>query len=49
MNIFTVSLFGHREIVIVWVERNKGGAYAATEYAKKLGKYVVNLYEMKGV
>ena len=37
------------DLVIVWVERNKGGAYAAMEYAKKLGKYVVNLCEMKGV
>ena len=37
------------DLVIVWVERNRGGAYAAMEYAKKSGKHVVNLYEMKGV
>ncbi len=33
------------DLVLVYVERNKGGAYAALKYAKKLNKNVVNLYE----
>jgi hypothetical protein len=30
--------------VIVYVERDKGGAYAAMNYAEKLDKEIINLY-----
>ena len=33
------------DLVIVYVERNKGGAYAAMTHAKKLNKEIVNLYK----
>ncbi len=33
------------DLVIVYVENNKGGAYRAMKYAEKLNKKVVNLYE----
>jgi len=32
------------DLVIVYVERQRGGAYAAMKYAEKLNKKVVNLY-----
>lgn len=31
------------DLVIVYVERNKGGAYTAMKYAEKLNKKVINL------
>lgn len=34
------------DLVIVYVERNKGGAYTAMKYATKLKKDVINLYTM---
>ena len=45
MDIFTVSLFGHRKIEHIHrlVERDKGGAYTAMKYAQKLNKNVINL------
>ena len=33
------------ELVIVYVEREEGGAYAAMKYAKKLEKQIINLAE----
>ena len=30
-------------LVICYVERENGGAYAALKYAKKLGKEIINL------
>ncbi len=32
------------ELIIVHVERDKGGAYEAMKYAKKLNKKIINLY-----
>lgn len=32
------------DLVIVYVQREKGGAYTAMKYAKKLNKNVINLY-----
>lgn len=32
-------------LVIVYVERDKGGAYTAMKYAKRLNKDIVNLYK----
>ncbi len=32
------------DLVIVYVERNGGGAYAAMRYAEKLNKRIINLY-----
>ncbi|MBQ9798180.1 MAG: hypothetical protein IJW50_10740 [Clostridia bacterium] len=37
MNIFTVSLFGHREIDDLW-------SYQAMKYAEKRNKKKINLY-----
>ena len=34
------------DLVIVCVERKKGGAYAAMKYAEKLNKKIINIYEM---
>ena len=34
-------------LVIVYVERNNGGAYTAMKYAKKLNKNVIQLYTNK--
>ena len=34
----------HSNLVIVYLERNKGGAYTAMKYAEKLNKKVINLY-----
>jgi hypothetical protein len=39
----------HSDLVIVWVERNYGGAYKAMKYAKKLGKRIINLCENKDI
>lgn len=36
------------DLIIVYVERSKGGAFAAMEYAKKKEKRIINLYEEKG-
>lgn len=33
----------HSDLVLVFVEREKGGAYAAMKYAQKLNKRVINL------
>ena len=33
------------DLIIVYVERESGGAFTAMKYAKKLGKRVVNLFE----
>ena len=33
------------DLVICYVERNKGGAYAAMKYARSLGKKTINLAE----
>ena len=33
------------DLVIVYVENNKGGAYAAMKYAEKSNKKVLNIYE----
>ncbi len=32
------------DLVIVYVERNKGGAYTAMKYADRLNKSIINLY-----
>ncbi|MBP3583034.1 MAG: hypothetical protein J6K44_03230 [Clostridia bacterium] len=32
------------DLVIVYVERENGGAYNAMRYAKKLGKKIINIY-----
>ena len=32
------------DLVIVYVERNKGGAYTAMKYAQKLNKTVINIF-----
>ena len=37
----------HSDLVIVWVEKNCGGAYKAMKYAEKLGKQIINLCEQK--
>ena len=34
------------DLVIVYVEREKGGAYTAMKYAEKLNKRVINLHTM---
>ncbi len=34
-------------LVLVYVERNKGGAYTAMKYAKKLNKNIINLSTME--
>ena len=36
------------DLVIGYVEREKGGAYAALKYAEKLNKPLINLAEKKG-
>ena len=33
-------------LVIVYVERNEGGAYEAVKYAKKLNKDIINLFTL---
>ena len=35
----------HADLVIVFVEKDSGGAYTALKYAKKLEKEVINLAE----
>lgn len=35
------------DLVIVCVERNKGGAYEAMKYAQSLNKEIINIYEYK--
>ncbi len=35
------------DLFVGYVEREKGGAYSALKYAKKLGKQVINLAEAK--
>ena len=37
------------DLLICYVEREKGGAYAALKYAKKLQKTIINLAEQKNV
>ena len=37
------------DLVIVWVERENGGAHKAMKYAEKLNKRVVNLYTSEPV
>ena len=32
------------DLVMIYVEREKGGAYAAMKYAEKLNKRIINLY-----
>ena len=39
----------HSVLVIVYVERNTGGAFTAMKYAKKLDKEVVNLCVTEGL
>ena len=34
------------DLVIVYVERQSGGAYAAMRYAEKLNKQIINLYDI---
>ena len=34
----------HSDLVIFFVERNKGGAYGALKYAEKRNKQTINLY-----
>lgn len=36
----------HSDLVIVYVERKKGGAYTAMSYAKRQNKRVINLYKL---
>ena len=33
------------DLVMIYVEREKGGAYAAMKYAEKLNKRIINLYK----
>ncbi len=35
------------DLVIVYVERDKGGAHAAMKYAENLNKKIINLYAME--
>lgn len=35
------------ELVIVYVERDRGGAYASMKYAEKLNKKIINLYNIE--
>ena len=35
------------DLVIVNVERNKGGAFTAMKYAEKQHKKIINLYDME--
>ncbi len=35
------------DLVIFYVERNKGGAYTAMKYAEKLNKKIINLYTVE--
>lgn len=35
------------DLIICYIERNSGGAYKAVEYAKKIGKKVINLAEIE--
>ena len=37
-------MIDNSDLVIVYVERNKGGAYAAMKYAQKQNKKIINLY-----
>ena len=33
----------HSDLIIVWVNKNDGGAFAALKYAERLGKQTINL------
>ena len=35
------------DLVIVYVEKSKGGAYTAMKYAEKQNKKIINLFDMK--
>ena len=39
----------HSDLVIVYVDRKKGGAYSAMCYAQRLNKRVVNLFEQESI
>ena len=41
-------MIDHSDLVVVFVERHKGGAYAAMQYAKKKNKSVINLAQKGG-
>lgn len=39
----------HSELVIVYTNRDKGGAYAAQKYAEKLNKKTLKLFSQEGI